>query len=86
MANILELGLFLAGMIWYLRRTIATGVVGKYYPIVFIALFVAVHFIGQTMPAPKSVPEFTVTALLSYTVFALLAAGLDKTRRQRKSP
>jgi len=86
LANILELGLFIAGMIWYLSKTIATGVVGKYYPIVFIGLLSAIHAIGQTMPAPETVSEFTVIAIASYILLALLAAGLDKTRRQRIAP
>ena len=86
LANILELGLFIAGMVWYLSKTIATGMVGKYYPIAFIGLFAAIHAIGQTMPTPKSMSEFTITALASYILLALLAAGLDKTRRQRIAP
>jgi hypothetical protein len=82
-ANILELGLFLAGMVWYLSKTVATGPVGKYYPIMFIALMVTIHAIGLSMPLPRSMTEVAVSAFGSYAVLALLAAGLDKTRRQR---
>lgn len=82
-ANILELGLFLVGMIWYLSKTSSVGTAGKYYPIVFIALVVAIHAIGQTMPLPGSMTEVAVSAFASYVVLALLAAGLDKTRQMK---
>lgn len=86
LSNILELGLFIAAAIWYLSKTIATGVIGKYYPILFVALFAAIHAIGQAMPLPESTSEFAISALVSYIVMVLMAAGLDKTRRQRRLP
>jgi hypothetical protein len=85
LANILELGLFLAGMIWYLSKTVATGTFGKYYPIVFIALFASIHAVSQTMPVPSSVTEATISAIVSFIVMVLLAVGLDTTRRQKNS-
>lgn len=83
LANVIELGLFLAGMIWYVVKTTATGIIGKYYPTVFMALFVAIHVSGQSMSVPTSVAEFAITAIVSYSLMALLAAGLDKTRHQK---
>jgi len=81
LANVLEFGIFLLGTIWYLKNTSGIGKWGRVYPVIFIAILTAVHAIGQSMPAPASPNEMAVSALLSYTVFAFAAFGLDKTRR-----
>lgn len=81
LANVLELGFFLAATVYYLSRTVAKNTIGKYYPVVFLALMFAIHAVGQTMPTPASMTEVAISALVSYILMVLLAGGLDKTRR-----
>ncbi len=81
LAATLELGLFIMATIWYLSKTVPANKWGKYYPILFIGLLSAIHAIGQKMPAPETTNEFAVSALFSYSLLALLAYGLDRSRR-----
>lgn len=77
----LELILFLGAMVWYLKNSAPKGRAGKIWPSIFIGFMVLLQIFGNYGPPPPSVKEMNISALFIYTVFALGAWGLDKTRQ-----
>lgn len=76
----LEIGIFALAMFVYLKNTQAKGRAGQIWPIIFIGLLTAMQILGNYGPAPKSITELGISALFIYTLFALMAWGVDKTR------
>lgn len=76
----LELGLFVLGMVYYLAKTNPVGQRARLWAIFFIGLLAAVQIIPSFGPAPGSITEMAITALVSYTVLAFLAARFERTR------
>ncbi len=77
---ILEIILVVGAMLYYLKKSVATGKFGRIYPYVFIAILIGIQTIGHFSEPPATVNQFAVTALISYSVLALAAWGVDKTR------
>jgi len=75
-----EAAVVLGGLGLYLRRTIARNRVGRYGPIVFVLLMLTLQFASSVGPPPPSTDMVTVSALVVYFAFALIAAWIDRQR------
>lgn len=76
----LEGALLFAGMVLYLRSTHSLGRVGRYGPLVFGAVMLAIQgvvFFGSPPPSPEAAAW---TALGSYFLFAGVAAWIEADR------
>lgn len=80
-SQIVEIGLLLVGTAIYMAKTRAKSTIGKIAPWAFIAFLLAVqaysHMPVETAPSAQ---QFAITALVSYTLLALLAWAVDRTR------
>ena len=76
----LEFGLALVGFGAYLARTTAKGAMGIIAPAVLFLLMATAQLIGNFGPPPASADEAAMSAIIAYSVFALLAAWVDATR------
>ncbi len=76
-----EIVIFALAMAVYLRKTSAINKMGKIWPVVVIVFMGALQVMGNFGPPPKSTDELGISGIFIYTVFALMAWGLDKTRR-----
>lgn len=80
-SNVVELGLLLGGVILYLRNTTANGPIGKIAPYLFVVFLVAIQLYNHLpVDHPPAVPQFAITALIAFTILALLAWAVDRTR------
>jgi hypothetical protein len=84
-SQVAEMGLLAGGFWLYLRNTTPKGMVGKVSPWVFLLALGLVQAISQMGEAVAGAPTtpFAVTALISYSVIALGAWAVDRTRRPR---
>ncbi len=82
-SQIAEMGLLLAGFWLYMRNTAPKGPAGRLAPWAFLVFLVAVQAYSHmgTVEAGASPKPFAVTALIAYTVLALGAWLMDRTRK-----
>jgi hypothetical protein len=80
-----ELGLFLAGFIFYLGGTTAKGAIGQIAPVIVVAALIGVEFYSATSAPPADIRTFALLALASYTVIAALAGWLDTVRTPKRA-
>ncbi len=78
----LEAGLCFAALYYYLKRTKQVGsFVSKYGMILFVLFMVGIGFLNSfVLPAPTGKLALTVSALVFYFLFVLIAAWLDAKR------
>jgi hypothetical protein len=76
----LELGLLVGGLLLYLRGTSARDAIGRFGPWVFAGLLSAVQIMMFFGRPPRTANQAAGAALVSYLVFAALAAWLDRHR------
>lgn len=79
-----EFALLIVGLLIYLLRTKANGVVGRLTPFVLFGLLAAAQVIGNFGPAPESAAAAAQSAIIAYGVFILLAAWVDATRTLKR--
>ena len=82
----LEVGIFVLAMLYYLKNTMAKNRAGYIWPIVLIGFMVLLQVFGNYGPPPKSITEMNVSAWFIYTVFAVLAYMVDRSRTFKKNP
>jgi hypothetical protein len=80
-ALFLEAFLLFGGMTMYLRRTTAINAVGRFGPLTFGVLMLAIQCYVFFGPPPTSPDAAAITALVSYVVFAVVAQWLDRQRK-----
>ncbi|GGY38920.1 hypothetical protein [Parvularcula lutaonensis] len=83
-SQVLEVGLLIAGTLWYVRVTEPKGFLGKAAPWILLAILLGMQTISH-LPAEEypSIEGFAVQALLAFTVLVVAAAFVDATRRAR---
>lgn len=79
----LEALLLFGGMVMYLKRTKPVNALGRFGPLIFGLVMLAIQAYIFFGPPPASPMALALTALVSYVVFALVAEWLD---RQRSVP
>jgi hypothetical protein len=80
-ALIVEMLLYLAGLLIYLRETQGIGFGGKYGIFIFSAVLLAGAFVSQVLsPRPENGYEVAGSALLSVVLVILISYWLDKKR------
>jgi len=71
----------LLGLFYYLKKTTATAAIGKYLAIGFVVFLLFVNYLNlYVLPANNDINALTISALVSYFLFALLAHFVDKKR------
>jgi len=79
----LEILVFVLAMFIYLKNTMPNSRMGRIWPVIIIGLMITLQILGNYGPAPSSTVELGVSALFIYTVFALGAWRIDKSRSLR---
>ncbi|MCF6329340.1 MAG: hypothetical protein L3J02_06035 [Henriciella sp.] len=80
-SNVVELGALLIGATIYLAYTRPKGIWGRISPALLIAFMVAVQLYSHIpTETPPAVPQFAITALITYSLLAVLAWAVDRTR------
>ncbi len=84
-SQVLEIGLLFAGFWLYLRNTKPKGAAGRIAPWIFLLTLVAVQAISHSgeVEADASATLFAITALIAYSVIALGAWMMDRTRNTK---
>jgi uncharacterized membrane protein HdeD (DUF308 family) len=79
---VVEIALLIGGLILYLRSTTATGAMGKYGMIVFVALMICLYLLVVNMPFDPNatVTVASVSSLAVFTLFTAIAFWLDRYR------
>lgn len=73
--------LLLLGLWYYLKRTRASKKAGKYAATIFCGLLLAVNYLNLfVLPAEEDLVSLTVSALIAYLLFAIIAFRVDKLR------
>ncbi len=76
---VVETGIFIAGVILYLRSTRAAGKIGRYGIVMLLGLLLAVH-IGNMIGTPPPNVETLALSLELQWLFVVLAAFVDRGR------
>lgn len=80
-SQIVEVGLLLAGLIWYLRVTTPTSIMGRVAPWLLFAFLVGLQAYNHIpAPEPPSPTFIGAQALVAFSVLAFLAFLTEKTR------
>jgi hypothetical protein len=79
----LEAAVLVGGLWMYLSRTRALTTVGRYGPIAWVALMLAIQVTSIYSPPPPSTTVLAVSGLVGYVLFAAIAAWLDRQRVPR---
>ncbi len=79
-----EFALLIAGFAVYLLRTKAKGAAGMIAPFVLLLLLGVAQVYGNFGPAPAGPGAAAQAAIISYAVFAALAALVDATRQAKR--
>ncbi len=79
----LEVGIFVVAILYYLKNTIPNGKKNRIWPIILISFAVGLQVFSNYGPPPNSISEMNISALFIYTVFALLAYMVDKSRTHK---
>jgi 4-hydroxybenzoate polyprenyltransferase len=69
-----------AGLWLYLSRTSGITTIGRYGPVVFVLLMLAVQLASLVGPLPPSPAAVAASALGAYLVFAAVAGWIDRQR------
>ena len=79
---VVEIALLVGGLILYLRSTTATGAMGKYGMIVFVAIMICLYLLVVNMPFDPNatVTVASVSSLAVFTLFTAIAFWLDRYR------
>lgn len=75
-----ELALLIGGLGWYLGITRSKGVAGVITPYFLLIALVGGQIYGNFGPPPESANAASMAALVSYVLFAAMAAAVDMTR------
>lgn len=76
----LEIVIFALAMAVYLKNTSAVNKMGRLWPVFVVVFMCGFQIMGNYGPAPSSTTELGISAIFIYTVFALMAWGIDKNR------
>jgi hypothetical protein len=80
-AFILEIGLLIAGLVYYLKNTTAVNSFGKYSAVGYVVFLTLINFMNYyILPQDDHLVSVTISALFVYFLFAGLAFWVDKTR------
>ncbi len=79
----LEIALFLGGLVLYVRATTAKGALGRVMPFVCAIVFVGAELIDVFGPPPPNPNAAATLILIIFTVGALVAYALERTRQPR---
>lgn len=78
---LLEAILLLLGLGYYLKKTTAHSVFGKFASVGFVAFLLLVNYVNYyVLPANDDLMGLTISALLSYFLLAALAFWVDRKR------
>jgi hypothetical protein len=83
-ALLLEAAVLFAGLWFYLRRTAPRNAIGRFGPVVFVALMLVLQVTTAAGPPPPSPGAVAVSALAAYLAFAAVAGWIDRQRLPRK--
>ncbi|MEE9349717.1 MAG: hypothetical protein V3U80_06690 [Flavobacteriaceae bacterium] len=76
-----EAFVLLLGLFYYLKKTTALHTTGKYLAIGFVVFLLLINYLNlYVLPANNDLNSLTISALVSYFLFALLAHFVDKKR------
>ncbi len=77
----IEAILLFLGLYYYLKNTKPIKKAGKYLAIVFVLFLIFINYLNlYVLPENKDMVSLTISALLSYFLFALIAKYVDKFR------
>jgi hypothetical protein len=77
---IVEAGLLLAGLWWYLRSSVDRAPAGRYGMTVFVVVMIAINTVNLLGPPPPSSAVAAISAEVAYVVFAMVAYWLERYR------
>lgn len=80
-----EAAVLLLGFLLYMRVTEAKGVIGRFWPWVFVVLLGLAEYANHAGPLPENVQQLGYSAVAIFAVLTGLAAVCDITRRPRRS-
>jgi cobalamin synthase len=76
-----EAVVLITGLIYYLKNTTAVAKVGNYAATVFVVFMLLVNYLNlYVLPKNDDINALTISALLSYFIFAGIARWVDKKR------
>ena len=79
---VLEAVLLVLGLVYYLKKTTAKSVFGKYAEIGFVVFLLVINYLNYyILPANHDVIGLTISALVTYFLLAGLAFWIAKKRR-----
>ncbi len=82
--TLLEAGLFIAGIVLYVRSTVAVNKTGRYVLVVLVALLALIHAGNMLGPPPPDVQAIGWAGNLQW-LFVLLAWWADRNRRPKRN-
>ncbi len=69
------------GLVYYLKKTEAINKIGNYIAIIFVVFLLAINYLNLfVLPANDDIKSLTISALVFYFLFALMARFVDKKR------
>jgi hypothetical protein len=77
---VVESGLLILGLYWYLRSSTPHGLAGKIAMPLFVLLLILVNVANIYGPPPPSSTVVAISAEVAYFAIALIAVGLDRFR------
>jgi len=80
MSLALEVLVLLVGVWMYVARTRGLTTVGRYGPMIFVVLMLAIQIASLVGPLPPSVATVAASGLGAYLVFAAIAGWIDRRR------
>ncbi len=76
-----EAVLLILGLAYYLKKTKAISVIGKYAGIAFVLFLLLINYLNLfVLPANDEIKSLTISALFFYFLFAAIAHFVDKKR------
>lgn len=82
----LELGLTLAGLVYYLKTTRPKSSKAKLWAVGFGALLLILQLYATFGPTPNSINEVAISGFLAFSLLVFCAARFEKTRLLNASP
>ncbi|MCF6295742.1 MAG: hypothetical protein L3J25_08635 [Flavobacteriaceae bacterium] len=77
----LEAVLLILGLWYYIKRTKAISNIGKYAGIVFVLFLLLINYLNLfVLPANDDIQSLTISALIFYFLFAIIAQYVDRKR------
>lgn len=76
----LEIGMMIGALWVYVRLTFPASGHSFWWNLAFAAFLIALQVVNTVMPPPQSIVQFVISALLTFTVIALIAGLYERTR------